>query len=103
MDILPSRRCGANARSNYSLWDFAPERIQYGIDRYLNETKRLFSVFETKLEDHDFITTDQISITDIVLFPWVHRLDRVPEVQKGLDVPQSNSYRIVRSDSVKVK
>jgi glutathione S-transferase len=102
---------------------YAPERIQYGIDRYLNETKRLFSVLEAKLEGHDFIAADQLSIADLALFPWialayrlaidlleypnlsawVHRLDQIPEVQKGLDVPQPNIYRIVRSDPVKVK
>ncbi|KXN73131.1 glutathione S-transferase GstA [Conidiobolus coronatus NRRL 28638] len=103
---------------------YAPERIQYGIDRYLNETKRLFSVLETKLEGHDFIAADQLSIADLALFPWVslayrfaidlteypnlntwvERLDKIPEVVKGLDVPvPNNEYRFVRADPAKVK
>lgn len=29
---------------------YAPERIEYGINRYTNETRRLYSVLNTHLE-----------------------------------------------------
>lgn len=34
---------------------YAPEKIQYGIDRYINETKRLYGVLELALKDKDFL------------------------------------------------
>ena len=34
---------------------YAPEKIQYGIDRYQNETKRLYGVLELALKDKDFL------------------------------------------------
>jgi len=49
---------------------YAPEKIPYAIDRYLNETKRLLRVLDTRLTGRDFVAGDY-SIADIASFPWV--------------------------------
>ena len=45
---------------------YAPEKIEYGIKRYQNETSRLYSVFEGQLEKNgDWLVGDKYSIVDI--------------------------------------
>ena len=50
---------------------YFPEKIQPAIDRYQNETKRLYTVLDTQLEGRDFIC-DDLSIADFATFPWVN-------------------------------
>ena len=49
---------------------YAPEKIPYAIDRYVNETKRLLRVLNTRLTDREFVA-GAYSIADIAIFPWV--------------------------------
>jgi GST-like protein len=49
---------------------YAPEKLPYAIDRYLNETRRLLRVLNTRLEGREFVA-DTYSIADIASFPWV--------------------------------
>lgn len=67
---------------------FAPEKIAYGIKRYTDETKRLYSVLERRLKEVPFLAGNSISIADIATWPWVHArhyielsLDEYPSVQ----------------------
>lgn len=55
--------------------NYAPETIQYGIDRYTNEVNRLYGVLEKRLADREFVAGDY-SIADMALFPWVRIMDR---------------------------
>ena len=41
---------------------FAKEKIQYGIDRYTNETKRLYEVLDARLKDHEYLAADEYTI-----------------------------------------
>jgi GSH-dependent disulfide-bond oxidoreductase len=50
---------------------YFPEKIQPAIDRYQNETKRLFSVLDKQLKGKDFIC-GKLSIADFATFPWVN-------------------------------
>lgn len=53
---------------------YAPEKIQYGIDRYINETKRLYSVLDKHLENRDYLVGEgrgKYSIADIKCVSWV--------------------------------
>ena len=79
----------------------------YAINRYLNETKRLYSVLETQLGKHEYLAGDRYGIADIKTFPWVRiaprtgvdlepypnirawiaRIEARPAVQAGLKVP----------------
>ena len=50
---------------------YAPEKIPYAIDRYSNETKRLYGVMDKRLESSRFIAADEYTIADIAIFPWL--------------------------------
>ena len=42
---------------------YAPEKIQYAIDRYQNETRRLYRVLDTRLgENGGYLVGDHITI-----------------------------------------
>jgi glutathione S-transferase len=49
---------------------YFPEKIQPAIDRYQNESRRLFEVLERRLADHEWLT-DDFSIADIANWCWV--------------------------------
>lgn len=48
----------------------APERIDYAVNRYLEESVRLLTVLDDRLRDREYVA-DQISIADFALYPWV--------------------------------
>ena len=50
---------------------YAPEKIEYGINRYTNEAKRLYGVMDKQLEKKKFIAGNQYTIADIAIFPWL--------------------------------
>ncbi|MBK7546848.1 MAG: glutathione S-transferase family protein [Rhodoferax sp.] len=50
---------------------YAPEKIEYAINRYTNETRRLYGVMNKQLATHKFMAGNQYSIADIAIFPWV--------------------------------
>lgn len=56
---------------------YAPEKIQYGIDRYTNEANRLYGVLDGRLEGREWIA-DDYSIADMACWPWV-----VPHERQG--------------------
>jgi GST-like protein len=47
----------------------APEPIPYAVERYTNESKRLFRVLDKQLEGKDYIA-GRYSIADIMSYPW---------------------------------
>ena len=82
----------------------------YGIKRYLDETKRLFDVLESRLKDHDWLVGDKYTLADIASYSWVRaaplildlpldswsglakwakKIEDRPAVQKGVNVPAS--------------
>jgi GST-like protein len=61
---------------------YAPEPIQYAIDRYTNESKRLYGVLDRRLRQHEYLAGDY-SIADIATMPWL----RFPERQ-GVDIEE---------------
>lgn len=53
---------------------YAPEKIPYARDRYLNKTIRLYSVLEERLKDREWLVGDgrgQYSLADINAYRWV--------------------------------
>ena len=50
---------------------YAPRKIQYAIDRYRNETLRLYGVMDKRLASSPFLGGKQYSIADIAVFPWL--------------------------------
>lgn len=54
---------------------YAKEKIPYAIDRYINETHRLFKVLNTQLEKqaaagHDYVAGLDVSIADFAILDW---------------------------------
>lgn len=50
---------------------YAPEKIPYAIERYVNETRRLYKVLNTHLDGRTFITGQDYSIADMAAYPWI--------------------------------
>ena len=51
---------------------YAPEKIDYAINRYVNETRRLYSVVENRLKENgDWLVGDKYSIADIINYTWI--------------------------------
>ncbi|EMO06565.1 glutathione S-transferase, N-terminal domain protein [Leptospira interrogans serovar Icterohaemorrhagiae str. Verdun HP] len=48
---------------------YAPEKIPFAINRYQNETKRLYSVLDRRLSDSKFLGGKDLSIADIATWP----------------------------------
>ena len=85
----------------------AKEVVPYAIERYSQETRRLYGVLDQRLEDHDYLA-GSYSVADIATYPWVARyewhktdlgefpavkrwfdaISARPAVQKGMKVPQ---------------
>ena len=85
---------------------YAPEKIDYAVNRYTNETRRLYGVMDRQLAAHRFIAGKQYTIADIAIFPWVRswknqgidwadyphlklwfdRISERPAVKRGVDV-----------------
>ena len=92
---------------------YAPEKIKYAINRYQNETFRLYKVLDDQLKEKEYLA-DDFSIADIATWPWVRRhkwagveieklsnlrrwmgnLENRPAFQKGIEVP----YKLDRSN-----
>lgn len=49
---------------------YAPQKIDYAIERYRKETKRLFGVLDQRLGEVEYLA-DEYSIADIATWPWV--------------------------------
>ena len=85
---------------------YAPEKIEYAINRYQKETLRLYQVLDNQLKNKEYLA-DDFSIADIATWPWVRRhrwagieiekffnlrrwienLGNRPAFQKGIEVP----------------
>ena len=61
---------GPMAGQNHHFVQYAPEKIPYAIDRYVNETARLYGVLDRQLANKDYITGDY-SIADMACYPWI--------------------------------
>lgn len=66
---------------------YAPESIQYAIDRYTKEAHRLYGVLDKALEKTGYLAAGQYTIADIACWPWVSShnnhgvaLDQYPHV-----------------------
>lgn len=79
---------GPMAGQNHHFVQYAPERIPYAVDRYVNETTRLYRVMNTRLADRPYLAGDY-SIADIACYPWVvphqkqrQNLDEFPNLKR---------------------
>lgn len=71
---------------------YAPEKIEYAIDRYTNEARRLYGVMDKRLGQSRFLAGNDYSIADIATWPWTRswknqgiELDDFPNVKRWFD------------------
>jgi GSH-dependent disulfide-bond oxidoreductase len=69
---------GPMAGQNHHFSQYAPEKITYAIDRYVNETGRLYAVLNKRLSDRAFMAGADYSIADMASYPWI-----VPHARQG--------------------
>ena len=63
---------------------YFPKHIPEAIDRYQNESRRLYEVMNTRLADRDYLAGDY-SIADIACWSWVHLYNWSGVSLEGLD------------------
>ena len=82
---------GPMAGQNHHFNQYAPQKIPYAIERYVNETNRLYSVLDKRLADREFVAGDY-SIADMASYPWVvpyerqgQKLDDFPNLKRWFE------------------
>jgi len=99
---------------------YAPEKIEYGISRYQNETRRLYSVLDKHLSSSKsgYLVGDKCTIADIAHWGWVHsahwagieieefphlmaweeRMGKRPAFDKGRNIPDKDRQAEFKND-----
>lgn len=62
---------GPMAGQNHFFSQYASETIPFAIDRYVNETARLYKVLDQQLAGQQFIVRNEYSIADMACYPWI--------------------------------
>ncbi|RTR06489.1 glutathione binding-like protein [Halomonas nitroreducens] len=62
---------GPMAGQNHHFTQYAPETLEYAINRYVNETARLYGVLDSRLARRDYIAGADYSIADMAVYPWI--------------------------------
>jgi GST-like protein len=77
---------------NYAPQRVAREKLQYGIDRYVNEANRLYGVLDKRLAGRDWVAAGEYTIADMAIFPWLRmpenqgvEIDKYPNVKRWRD------------------
>jgi GST-like protein len=55
---------------------YAPTKIEYAIDRFAMETKRLLDVLDRRLAETEYVAGSDYTIADIAIWPWYGGLAR---------------------------
>ena len=70
---------------------YAPEKIPYAMERYTNETNRLYGVMNKRLADRPYLA-GEYSIADIASYPWIvpherhgQNLDDFPHLKRWFE------------------
>ncbi|POR50817.1 glutathione binding-like protein [Bosea psychrotolerans] len=83
---------GPMAGQNHHFGVYAPEKIPYAINRYVNETNRLYGVLDRRLAGRAFIANDDYTIADMACYPWIvpwkrqqQNLEEFPNLRRWFD------------------
>lgn len=74
---------------------YAPEKLQYPIDRYAMETKRQLDVLERQLADHRYVAGEEYTIADMAIWPWYGGMVR-GELYEAGEFLSVHEYKNVR-------
>ncbi|MBX3597087.1 MAG: glutathione S-transferase N-terminal domain-containing protein [Rhizobiaceae bacterium] len=82
---------GPMAGQAHHFRQYAPEKVQYGIDRYTNEVNRLYGVMNRRLADVEYLGGDY-SIADMAAIGWIRpyknqgqELEDFPHLKRWFD------------------
>jgi GST-like protein len=71
---------------------YAKEKIEYAVDRYTNEARRLTNVLDKRLGESRYAGCDEYSVADIAIFPWMRgsesrgvNIENYPNVKRWFD------------------
>jgi GST-like protein len=71
---------------------YAPEKIEYAMNRYKNEANRLYGVLDRQLAKSEWLACDEYSIADMATMPWLRaperqgvNIDEYPHVKRWRD------------------
>ncbi|CAM3396206.1 glutathione-dependent disulfide-bond oxidoreductase [Halomonas lysinitropha] len=110
-EFLPDDPAGRTETLNWLFWQmgsapflgggfghfyaYAPEKLEYPIDRYAMETKRQLDVLDRRLAETRYLAGDTYTIADIASWPWYGQLalDRLYDAGEFLQVQE---YRNVQ-------
>ncbi|MGM8850809.1 glutathione binding-like protein [Salinicola halophyticus] len=67
---------GPMAGQNHHFRHYAPKKIDYAIERYMNETSRLYRVLDKQLDANDYVAGDDYSIADMAIWPWIKPFEK---------------------------
>jgi GSH-dependent disulfide-bond oxidoreductase len=77
---------------NHHFSSYAPEKIPYAIERYLNETRRLYTVLDHRLQSSEYVGGSEYGIADMAAYPWIvshdkqgQRLEDYPSLKAWFD------------------
>jgi GST-like protein len=71
---------------------YAPEKIEYAMNRYRNEANRLYGVLDRRLKDVPYVAGREYTIADMAVMPWLRsyerqgvNMDDYPNVRRWFD------------------
>src|SRR5512145_2731354 len=71
---------------------YAPEKIEYAMNRYKNEANRLYGVLEKRLSESPWLACKEYTIADMATMPWLRfperqgvNIDEYPRVKEWRD------------------
>jgi GST-like protein len=71
---------------------YAPEKIEYAMNRYKNEANRLYGVLDKQLAKSEWLACDEYTIADMATMPWLRaperqgvNIDEFPHVKRWRD------------------
>ena len=73
---------------------YAPEKLEYPINRYAMEAKRQLDVLDRELAQRPFIAGDEYTIADMAIWPWYGGLVR-GELYEAAEFLEVSSYENV--------
>ena len=73
-------------------YSYAPDKLEYPINRYAMEVKRQLDVLDQQLAHHRFISGEQYTIADMAIWPWYGVLAQGQLYEAG-EFLQVNEYR----------
>jgi GST-like protein len=74
---------GPMAGQAHHFRNYAPEQLDYAVERYTNEVRRIYNVMDRHLAESTYMAGGEYSIVDMACWPWVK-----PHAKQGQDITE---------------